>query len=149
MPENSAKSSPSEDPEVLRGKIVAIEESRIRVRLESGRIGFAEPAEEAGMLVVGHEATFRLVADQTTESPILAFVSRCVAPEPAQSYEQEIARLHHALSGRRPTHTVGSVERVHLGEEQIREWMARVDECVDALRKNRAKRLDEQFYNSS
>ncbi len=151
MPENAVNPTSNEEPKLVGGEIVGIEKSRIRVRLDSGTIGFMErPADrESGQIQVGRRARFRIVATDPGGSPSLAFAEGedvSVAEEP---FEREVVELHNALANHHPANSVRPAERVHLGEEQIQSWIGHVEESLARLRKNRAKRLNEEFYTGT
>jgi len=149
MMENAPSPASNEEAGLVRGEIVEVEDTRLRVRLESGAIGFVAVADvpDAGSARVGHRATFRIVAGGPADSPALTFVEHreAAAEEP---FEREVVELNKALANHRPSNAVRPVERLHLGEEQIQDWIARVDESLGRFRKNRAKRLNEEFYNT-
>lgn len=151
MPENAVNPTSTEEPELVGGEIVGIEESRIRVRLDSGTIGFIErPADgEAGEIRVGQRASFRTVTSDPGGPPRLAFAKSEDAPAAAEPFDREVVELHNALANHRPSNSVRPVDRVHLGEEQIQNWIGRVEGSLGRLRKNRAKRLNEEFYTGS
>ncbi len=151
MPENAVSPTSNEEPELVGGEIVGIEESRIRVRLDSGTIGFIErpAAGEAGKIRVGQRASFRAVASDAGGPPRLAFAEREDAQAAEEPFDREVVELHNALANHRPSNSVRPVDRVHLGEEQIQNWIGRVEGSLDRLRKNRAKRLNEEFYTGS
>ena len=147
MPESAAKLTPKEEPKLAEGEIVGIEATRIRVRLDSGTIGFMPLGERQGHdgIEVGTHASFRIVAIDPGGSPSLTLAEEdtTVAKEP---FDREVDELHHALANHQPANSVRSVERVHLGEEQIRSWIGRVEGSLVRLRKNRTKRQNEEFY---
>jgi hypothetical protein len=147
MIDRAPTSQPAEQ-ELVAGVVVSIDEERIHVRLESGAVGVVLPSQgRIEALLVGDRAVFRIVATAPDGSPTLAFSEdRGTAPS-EEPFDREVIRLHDALANRRPANSVRSVEHVQLGEEQIRTWIHRVEEKVARLRKNRAKRLNEEFYN--
>jgi hypothetical protein len=148
MPENAVSPTSNEEPELVGGEIVGIEESRIRVRLDSGTIGFIErPA--AGEIRVGQRASFRTVTPDAGGPPRLAFAEREDAQAAEEPFDREVVDLHNALANHRPSNSVRPIDRVHLGEEQIQNWIGHVEGSLDRLRKNRAKRLNEEFYTGS
>jgi len=151
MPENVVNPTSIEDPELVGGEIVGVEDTRIRVRLDSGETGFVTPPDQAktDRIRVGCRATFRVVATDPGGSPTLAFAESQGGPAAEEPFDREVVRLHNALANHHPSNSVRPVERVHLGEEQIQNWIGRVEGSLGRLRRNRAKRLNEEFYNSS
>ncbi len=149
MPENVVNPTSNEDPKLVGGEVVGVEDTRIRIRLDSEEIGFVTPLEEAmtDRIRVGHRATFRVVATDSDGAPILAFAESQNGPAAEEPFDREVVRLHNALANHHPSNSVRSVERVHLREEQIQNWIGRVELSLGRLRKNRAKRLNEEFYN--
>lgn len=148
MPESALNSTSKGEPELVDGEIVGIEGSRIRVRLDSGTIGFM-PLPEQGTpagIEVGDHAAFRIVATDPGGSPALALEQAGGAPVAEEPFDREVVELHNALANHHPSNSVHPIERVHLGEEQIQSWIGRVEGSLDRLRKNRAKRQNEEFY---
>jgi hypothetical protein len=151
MPETVIHPASSEEPKLVSGEVVGIDGDRIRVRLDSGATGFVAPAEgkKPEELRVGLRASFRVAATDADGSPVLAFAASQERPAPEQPFDREVVRLHHALANHHPANSVRPAERVHLGEEQIQQWIGHVESRLGRLRKNRAKRLNEEFYNGS
>ncbi len=151
MPENVVNPTSTEDPELVGGEIVGVEDTRIRVRLDSGETGFVTSPDQAKIdrIRVGSRATFRVVATDPGGSPTLAFAESQDGPAAEEPFDREVVRLHNALANHHPSNSVRPVERVHLGEEQIQNWIGRVEGSLDRLRRNRAKRLNEEFYSGS
>ena len=149
MSENAPNGTPARDLAVVSGEIVEVAASYVRVRLDSGEIGTAPAGPELGALRAGDRATFRAVSADPGAALALAFVEGDhAAPTAEEPFDREVGRLHSALANHRPSAAVRSVERVHLGEEQIRTWIRRVEGRVDVLRKHRTKRSNEEFYNT-
>ena len=151
MAESGVHPTPNEEPELVGGEIVEIKGDRIRVRLDSGLLGFVAPSEgtKPAELRVGLRATFHVVMADVDGSPTLAFAVSQETPTAKEPFDREVVRLHNALATHHPTNSIRPAPRVHLGEEQIPQWIRRVESRLGRLRKNRAKRLDEEFYNSS
>jgi hypothetical protein len=150
MPENVVNSDQSEEAALVKGEIVGVERTRIRVRLDSGTIGFMPLGDvKDGRIEVGRQARFRIVATDPGGSPSLAFAETTEAPAADEPFDRDVVRLHNALANHRPSNSVRSVERLTLGEEQIQNWIERAESGLGRLRKNRAKRANEEFYNGS
>ena len=151
MPENVVNPTSNDDSELVGGEIVGIEDTRICIRLDSGESGFVTPTDpgKTDRIRVGCRAMFRVVAANPGGSPTLAFAESQDGAAAEEPFDREVVRLHNALANHHPSNSVRPVERVHLGEEQIQNWIDRVEGSLVRLRKNRAKRLDEEFYNGS
>ena len=151
MPENAANRTSNDETELVGGEIVGIEATRIRVRLDSETIGFMErPLDEGSERVrVGQRACFRIVATDPGGSPRLALEGSEGASSAEEPFDREVVKLHNALANHHPSNSVRPLERVHLGEDQIQSWIGCVEESLARLRKNRAKRLNEEFYTGS
>lgn len=151
MPENVVNTTSNEDPELVGGEIVGVEDTRIRIRLDSGETGFVTPLDQVktDRIRVGCRATFRVVATDPGGSPTLAFAESQDGPAAEEPFDREVVRLHNALANHHPSNSVRPIERVHLGEEQIQNWIGRVEGSLGRLRRSRAKRLNEEFYNGS
>ena len=152
MPKNVVNSAPKEEPALVEGEIVGVEGTRIRVRLDSGTIGFMPRGKgDAESIEVGRRATFRIDGTDPGGSPSLSFAVVDASPTVVEPFDRDVVRLHNALANRHPTNSVRSVERerLTLGEEQIQHWIGRVESGLGRLRKNRAKRVNEEFYDGS
>ena len=149
MSEIERRSTSNEETGTVAGEIVGVEETRVRVRLDGGSIGFVARAEapDPEATRVGERAEFRVIASAEDGTLTLAFAGggQPVAEEP---FERDVVRLHNALANHRPSNSVRPPERIHLGEEQIGDWIDSVEASISRIRKNRTKRLDEEFYNS-
>jgi len=152
MTEHEVKPVSSEDPGIVGGEIVAIEEACVRVRLDTGSLGLAARAStaDAEALHAGQRAMFRVLASDAEGTVTLAFADGENGPAVQEPFDRDVVRLHNALANHRPSSPVPvrSPERIHLGEEQIHSWIDSVDASLGRIRKNRAKRLNEEFYNS-
>jgi hypothetical protein len=151
MPDSAVHPAPGERPELVDGEIVAIEGDRIRVRLGSGVTGFAAPADGTTPVGVrvGSHATFRIESSDPNGAPRLAFAASPEGTETDESFDREVVRLHNALANHSPTNSARPAEHEDPGEEQIQQWIGHVDKSLTRLHKNRAKRLNEEFYNGS
>jgi len=151
MAEQRAPSGSIEEPALLSGEVLGHEGTQVRVRLDSGVVCLAAPPEEeaAGTLGVG----LRVSVSTGTGAPdgsLVYTVTRALPDSPIQEpFDREVVELHNALANHHPSTPVRPVKRVLLGEDQIRNWIGRVDTTIARLRKSRAKRLNEEFYNGS
>lgn len=148
MSENAVNSTSNETPEVVDGVIIGVEGDRIRARTDSGAIGFVTFPEgtTADGIRVGLRAVFRVMATDPSGAPTLAFVPEQHAPPSERPFDRDVVQLHNALANQHRSNTAPPVQRIHLGEEQIQQWIECVDASLARLRKNRAKRLNEEFY---
>ena len=142
---------PSEEESTLHGgEVIAVEEARVQVRLDTGAIGFVPRSDGGDVrdLAIGSHATFRIVSADPSGDTTLAAVQIPVTPVAGVSFDRDVDRLQDALANHHPAAPAPPVERVSLGEEQITNWLTAVDASIGRIRKNRAKRLNEEFYNS-
>lgn len=133
------------------GEVIGLEGARVRVRLETGTIGFVmrTPNEEGALsLQLGQKGRFTIVESEAQEETLLNVVSLQESVEPV-SFEHDVDRLQTALT----QHHASPLEHEEviptLDEQRIQRWLSRVEKSLDKLRRNRAKRLDEEFYSGS
>lgn len=146
--ERSASTAPSQP---LDGEIVGLEDERVRVRLETGVIGFLAgiaQVEIQSTFKLGQQGTFRVERLDEKGETLLSLVST-QASEVPRSFEHEVNRLQNALNH----HHVAPITRDEviptMDEQRIQQWLNRVESSLGKLRKNRAKRLAEEFYSGS
>ena len=144
--ERSTSTSPSK---TLAGEIVGLEEERVRVRLETGVIGFLSGIEKdviQSSFQLGRRGTFQIAQCDENGETLLSFVSIQGSEEP-RSFEHDVDRLQNALNH----HLSGPIARAEviptLDEQRIQQWLNRAEKSLEKLRRNRAKRLDEEFYS--
>jgi len=144
----SARVSPSKS---LDGEIVGLEGERIRVRLETGIIGFFEnpdPGASESSFQPGQQGTFQIVRCAENGETLLNLVS-IHTTEASPAFEHDVDELQTALSHHH-TPTIQHDEVIPtLDEQRIQQWLNRVEKNLTKLRRNRAKRLDEEFYSGS
>lgn len=144
--------SDSASPELpLDGEIVGIEEARIRVRLETGVIGFVEALAEAeapSSVQLGQKGRFRILSSADGEAPSLSLISIVDLAAPL-SFESDVDRLQNALSLQHSTSIARDDVVPTLDEQHIKQWLDRTKTSLERVRRNRAKRLDEEFYSGS
>lgn len=144
--------SDSASPELpLDGEIVGIEEARIRVRLETGVIGFVEALAEAeapSSFQLGQKGRFRILSSADGEAPSLSLISIVDLAAPL-SFESDVDRLQNALSLQHSTSIARDDVVPTLDEQHIKQWLDRTKTSLERVRRNRAKRLDEEFYSGS
>jgi len=135
----------------LLGEVVRIEGARIRVRLASGTVGFVDASADAQLLsglTVGRTGQFTIhqcSADGDTE---LQFVSAEEEDAP-RSFESDVFRLQTALNHRHNAPVAHEAVVPTMDEQRIQQWLQRAEQRLEQLRRNRAKRLDEEFYSGS
>ncbi|MFC2081601.1 hypothetical protein ACFLSF_03850 [Candidatus Bipolaricaulota bacterium] len=144
MPDHGRQAT--SDSSELPGEIIEVEGGQTRVRLSSGDIGVLPSTGEAGALQPGQRATFRIERRDGSQPPVLSVVRRD-DPAPMPAFDQEVDRLHDALANHHPTNCYQQPQQDLIGEDRIQQWVNSVERRLAALRKNRAKRLDEEFYN--
>jgi len=135
----------------LLGEVVRIEGTQIRVRLVSGTVGFVDASANSQLLsdlAVGGTGRFTIhqcSADGETE---LRFVSAEEEDAP-RSFESDVFRLQTALNHRHNAPAAHEAVVPALDEQRIQQWLQRAEQRLEQLRRNRAKRLDEEFYSRS
>ena len=144
--------SDSTSPELpLDGEIVGLEEARIRVRLETGVIGFVDAlaeAESPSSFQLGQKGRFRILSSADGEAPSLSLISIVDLAAPL-SFESDVDRLQNALSLQHSTSIARDDVVPTLDEQHIKQWLDRTKTSLERVRRNRAKRLDEEFYSGS
>ena len=146
--EQPTSASPSKP---LDGEIVALEDGRIRVRLETGTVGFLADtanAEHKSSFKLGLHGRFRILRCAENGETHLTLVSiqdtgssPTVTPD-VDELQNAIIHLHTAPAQR-------DREFPTLDEQRIQQWLDRVEKILIELRRSRAKRLDEEFYSGS
>jgi predicted RNA-binding protein with RPS1 domain len=138
-------------PEPIDGEIVGLEDARVRVRLETGAIGFIADAVDDGILSsfqLGDQYSFRVL--QTGEDgEIELSLATSQDGETSPAFEHDVSQLQSALT-QHPSTPAAPIEAIpSVDEQRIQQWLRRVDKALERLRRNRAKRLDEEFYSGS
>ena len=146
--ERPASASPSKP---LAGEIVGLEDDRVRVRLETGAIGFLQGManmEIRSSLQLGKQGRFRILQCDEKGEILLGLVSIHNSEAPL-SFEHDVDRLQNALNNHHKTPVTRDEVIPTLDEQRIQQWLHRAEESLEKLRRNRAKRLDEEFYSGS
>lgn len=149
IPEHG-QSAPISPSKSLDGEIVGLEGERIRVRLETGVIGFFESSSEADApsFQPGQQGQFQFIRCAENGETILSLVA-VRHSETSPAFEHEVDQLQNALSHHHSP-TIHHDEVIPtLDEQRIKQWLHRVEKNLTQLRRNRAKRLDEEFYSGS
>jgi hypothetical protein len=133
----------------LGGEIVGIEGERIRVRLETGTVGFLAEAVTSGTsLRTGQQGTFRVLRCNESGEMLLGFVS-IEDDQAPRSFEHAVNQLQDALNHHHATPIARDEAVSTMDEQRIQDWLNRVDKSLEKLRRNRSKRLNEEFYTGS
>jgi hypothetical protein len=146
--ERSASVSPSKP---LDGEIVGLEGERIRVRLETGAIGFFKGSGEGtstSSYQLGQQGRFQIVRCEENEETLLSLVA-LHSTEASPAFEHDVDQLQNALAHHRSPPITRDEVIPTLDEQRIQQWLNRVEQNLTNLRRNRAKRLDEEFYSGS
>ncbi len=146
--ERSTSVSPSKP---LDGEIVGLEGECVRVRLETGAIGFLKGLDKATMessFQLGQQGRFLIVRCEENEETLLSLVA-IHSTEASPAFEHDVDQIQSAVAN----HHTPSITRNEviptLDEQRIQQWLNRVEKNLTQLRRNRAKRLDEEFYSGS
>ena len=146
--ERSASTSPSQP---VGGEIVELEDERVRVRLETGVIGFLTGiagAEIQSTFELGQHGTFQIEPHDEKGETLLSLVS--IQPSEApKSFERDVDQLQNALNHHHAIPITHDAVIPTMDEQRIQQWLNRVESNLSQLRRNRAKRLDEEFYSGS
>jgi len=135
----------------LAGEIVGLESKRVRVRLETAAIGFVTEIAEAEIqssFRLGQHGTFQILRCDEKGETLLSVVSLQDSEKP-HSFEHEVNRIQNAVNHHQPVSILQDAITPILDEQQIEQWLNRVTKGLAKLKRNRAKRLDEEFYSGS
>ncbi len=146
--ERSASTSPSKP---LDGEIVGLEDARVRVRLETGAIGFLTGITNEKIqssFLAGQHGRFQILRCDESGETLLSLVSiqPLEAPLPA---EHDVDQLQNAITHHQTAPITRDEVVPTLDEQRIQQWLNRVEKNLTKLRRNRSKRLDEEFYSGS
>ena len=146
--ERSASASPSGS---MDGEIVGLEDERVRVRLGTGAIGFLTgiaSAEIQSSFQLGQHGRFQILQCAKNGETLLSLIS-IQSSEAPPAFEQDVSRLQNALKHHNTAPLTRDEVIPSLDEQRIQQWLNRVEKTLTKLRRNRAKRLDEEFYSGS
>jgi len=151
MPETGSDRTSNEAPEIVGGEVIAVDEARVRVRLDSGSFGSVPRSDglPESALSVGFHGVFEVIERGPDGSTTLALRPAPIPVVGDAPFDRDVVRLHNALANHHPKPMTQTVEHVSIGEEQIQSWLEKVEASISHVRKNRAKRLNEEFYNGS
>ena len=143
----------SSSSKLLDGEIVALEDDRARVRLDSGvmgvLLGIANTPAESPFLIGQHRQFAVLQCDEDGEVVLTLASSQDKGVSPGAS-ANETDEPHNVLTDRHtPPKPRDDEGFPTLDEQRIQHWLNRVEKNLAQLRRNRAKRLDEEFYSGS
>ncbi len=135
------------------GVVISIDVKGIRVRLASGIVGILAPSSVNGSgraLELGQRGVFRVCQRRGDGEIELHWISPEEAPSRG-SFDHDVTRLQQALRDHPPaaiSHptrpTIPTVDK-----QRMQRWLCRVDTCLDALKKNRTKRLDQEVRSKT
>ena len=151
MTPEPARSAPATPSIGLDGEIVGLEDERVRVRLETGVIGFLTgivKEETQPSIQLGQHGTFQIMRCDEDGEPLLDLVSIQATKAP-RSFDRDVGQLQEALNHHHPTPIVREEPVPTMDEQRIQQWLDQVGKSLEKLRRNRAKRLDEEFYSGS
>ena len=139
---------PADHRRVVEGEIVRTEGDRLIVRLEDGSMGtlsLPEDSSQHSPLTVGFRGRFQVEPCDANAQPVLVLLSGELTSVPADPYDQDVHRLNSVLTNHRLATNGWNAPGDPVGEKQIEAWVSRVGDALSRIRKNRTKRLDEQF----
>lgn len=148
--EQEQPTNPSSGP--LPGEVVHIDGTRVRVRLVSGVVGFVDTSNDSRIpsdLTVGRTGRF-VLHHRGEDGEIELHLISIEEKDAPRSFESDVHRLQTALNHSHRaavSHEQAAVPGVD--EQRIQQWLQGVEQRLDQLRRNRAKRLDEEFYSGS
>jgi predicted RNA-binding protein with RPS1 domain len=144
---------PLEAGKIVVGKVLDVTDKGLVVSLseeDRGVVPVSEglPVEAIQCFQPGGQIRVRVVVADKLGSYILA-----IEEKPSDSrlskFDQEFNELNYVLTNHTP-HVKGqkvTVEQPSI-EERMEAWISKAEEVLSKLRKNRAKRLSEEFYNN-
>lgn len=131
------------------GVVIGVASSQIRVRLASGIIGVVVDAPTNGSgedaPAIGDQGIF-CVHRRREDGEIEVHLVSSEWSEAPGSFDRDVSTLRQALQD----HPVSSLLHQSppsipsMDEQRVQGWVQQVDACLETLRKNRAKRLDEE-----
>ena len=145
---------PLETGKTVIGRIVEVTERGLVVSLSDKDTGIvpasASLSLEAMMERISSGAEIRvLVGIQDENGSYALSIEQKVSDADALKFDREFAELNNVLTNHTshsaappPSPSEPSIE------ERMEEWIARAEEGLARLRKNRGKRLSEEFYNN-
>jgi predicted RNA-binding protein with RPS1 domain len=147
MPPEQQRSASSSPANHLDGEIVALEEDCVRVRLESGVIGVLAEKQIESPLEIGQHRKFQVIRRDDNGETLLSLVAG-QDTDGSPTFEHDVDELQSALTNHRTPQATREDEGFPtLDEQRIQQWLNRVEKTLTKLRRNRAKRLDEEFYS--
>lgn len=150
MTPEQQRSASSSSAKPLDGEIVALEDDCVRVRLKSGVIGILEGVDNAqteSSLRIGQHRKFQILRCDENGETLLSLASG-QDPDVSPAFDRDVDELQTALTHHHTTLVARDDNGFPtLDEQRIQQWLNRVEKNLTKLRKNRAKRLDEEFYS--
>jgi len=147
-PEQLRSTSPS-PANPLDGEIIALEEDCVRVRLESGVVGTLardENSQTQSPFTVGQHHKFNVLQCDESGKAVLCLVAG-QDTDVSQVDKDDNHQQQKALTHRTSLAAHEDEGFPTLDEQRIQQWLNRVEKNLTKLRRNRSKRLDEEFYS--
>lgn len=145
---------PLEIGKTVTGKTVKVTERGLVVSLADDHIGIvpvsASLSVETMIERFSPDTVVRVVIGvQNDDGNYVLAIERQPVDRNATEFEKEFTRLNHELTNysSHPAPTRPTLESPSI-EEKIEAWIAKAEKGLARLRKNRGKRLSEEFYNN-
>ncbi len=144
-----------ETEKTVIGKIVKVSERGLVVSLSDDGIGIVPVSASLSVETMmerfssGAQVRVLIGAQDESGSYTLSIEQKPMDADGAE-FDQEFARLNHKLTNYSSPQTTppdSSSEGPSI-EERMEEWIAKAEQGLARLRKNRGKRLSEEFYNN-
>jgi len=128
----------------LFGEVVGVEGEGVAVRLDNDEVAILRDL-SAGPPQIGYRGEFTIEDRSDDGRVVVALAHPSGNAATAAAFDLEFDRLHSALAGRPPAVRTQAPRPAlrSIQEDQIRDWVRRVDAALSQLRKRRAKRLSE------
>ena len=136
----------------VSGKIVDIPPEGVIVSLPDNQIGLVAvceslPAETLkNRFHVGERVTVRIIGKKEGGRFNLSILSPKESGT-ADAFDQAFHQLNHVLKNRPAKLSFGQTQSAPSVEEHIKKWISQADQAINRLRRHRAKRLSETFYD--
>ena len=136
------------------GRIVEVSEKGLIVSLTNKEMGVVHTSASLSIETMmerfssGAEVHVLIGVQEDDGRYALSIEQHIVEPNTGQ-FDKEFARLNHELTNY-SSHIVPAEPTAESPsiEERMEEWIAKAEEGLARLRKNRGKRLSEEFYNN-
>lgn len=135
------------------GKVLNVTDKGLLVSLSEEERGIVPvsdclPLEAIGRFQPGVQVRVTVVVQDEQGSYILAIEEKPLDNE-ISKFDKEFNELNYVLTNHTPHIKGRDVTTVESSiEEKMEAWIGKADEGLSKLRKNRGKRLSEEFYNN-